>query len=117
MSVSMSMSMSMSVTVAVPMPMAVAVPMPMAVAVATTTVVLHAASAAKSFAPMLEIRIVSARQADKVWGLVFLATANVERWRLPEESAPAPAAANRTVHGRNCVPCTPQHAFLPHDQV
>ena len=109
MSVSMSMSMSMSVTVAVPMPMAVAV--------ATTTVVLHAASAAKSFAPMLEIRIVSARQADKVWGLGFLATANVERWRLPEESAPAPAAANRTVHGRNCVPCTPQHAFLPHDQV
>ena len=103
----MSVSMSMSVTVAVSMP----------VAVATTTVVLHAASAAKSFAPMLEIRIVSARQADKVWGLGFLATANVERWRLPEESAPAPAAANRTVHGRNCVPCTPQHAFLPHDQV
>ena len=109
MSVSMSMSMSMSVTVAVPMPMAVAV--------ATTTVVLHAASAAKSFAPMLEIRIVSARQADKVWGLGFLATANVERWRLPEESASAPAAANRTVYGRNPVPCTPQHAFLPHDQV
>ena len=111
----MSVSMSMSVTVAVSMSVTVAVSMP--VAVATTTVVLHAASAAKSFAPMLEIRIVSARQADKVWGLVFLATANVERWRLPEESAPAPAAANRTVHGRNCVPCTPQHAFLPHDQV
>ena len=111
----MSVSMSMSVTVAVSMSVTVAVSMP--VAVATTTVVLHAASAAKSFAPMLEIRIVSARQADKVWGLGFLATANVERWRLPEESAPAPAAANRTVHGRNCVPCTPQHAFLPHDQV
>ena len=111
----MSVSMSMSVTVAVSMSVTVAVSMP--VAVATTTVVLHAASAAKSFAPMLEIRIVSARQADKVWGLVFLATANVERWRLPEESAPAPAAANRTVYGRNPVPCTPQHAFLPHDQV
>ena len=111
----MSVSMSMSVTVAVCMSVTVAVSMP--VAVATTTVVLHAASAAKSFAPMLEIRIVSARQADKVWGLVFLATANVERWRLPEESASAPAAANRTVYGRNPVPCTPQHAFLPHDQV
>jgi len=110
-----SVSMSMCVTVAVSMSVAVAVSMP--VAVAATTVVLHAASAAKSFAPMLEIRIVSARQADKVWGLAFRATANVERWRLPEESASAPAAANRTVHGRNPVPCTPQHAFLPHDQV
>lgn len=109
------MSVSVTVAVAVSMSMTVAVSMP--VAVATTTVVLHAASAAKSFAPMLEVRIVSARQADKVWGLVFLATANVERWRLPEESAPAPAAAISTVHGRNCVPCTPQHAFLPHDKV